>query len=53
MITRRCQYRYIEKLPTIAILQIPSEYRKIFKGSKSTELREKSPVLDLKRSSFL
>jgi hypothetical protein len=30
-------YRHIEKLTTIAILQILNEYRKIFQGSESAD----------------
>ena len=31
-------YRYIEKLPNIEMLQILNAYRKIFRGSESTDL---------------
>jgi hypothetical protein len=36
---------YIENTCTLAILQIPIEYRKIFQGSESTDLLEKSKNL--------
>jgi len=43
VMSRKFKYRYIEKLPNIAILQIPNEYRKIFREFKSKDMLELSP----------
>jgi hypothetical protein len=42
--------RYIEKLPSIAILQILNEYREIFQGSEGTDLFEVSVLFKVKLS---
>ena len=34
------KYRYIENTQTLPILQIPNEYRKVFKDSECTDLLE-------------
>ena len=41
------KYRYIENTCTLAILQIPIEYRKIFQGSESTDLLAVYASVDL------
>jgi len=43
-------YGYIENITTSAILQISNGYRKIFQGSESTDLLEKSAISKDKKS---